>query len=296
MLETNTASCGGFPGASDSFAAGLYLVDIALQGASIGMGQILLHNGGSGQFYNLFTPPPGNMSSFREWTTAAPYYSALIMAEVMSEQGSQVQDLLLNNNSTVNAGYAIYNAGNPIKLVLFNYANDPSGANDIEVSFSTPSSPSSVSVKYFTSSTGSTADKYNLTWAGQTMGDQFASDGRLHGPETTVSIQCSGGVCTVPVKAPQLAVVFLDGQDSVNPTLSTQTFPTTVATKLQGTVVVPPSILATSNGRGGAQELFNIGQTSHGSIKNEGQRRAILGSGIIAVLAVVLSGVWLLLR
>lgn len=104
VLETNTASCGGFAGASDSFAAGLYLVDIALQAASIGVAQVLLHNGGSGQFYNPFTPPPGNMSSFREWSTAAPYYSALIMAEAMAEQNSQVQDLLLNNNSTVTPG------------------------------------------------------------------------------------------------------------------------------------------------------------------------------------------------
>ncbi|KAG9041075.1 hypothetical protein FS837_012769 [Tulasnella sp. UAMH 9824] len=59
MLETNTTSCAGFAGASESYSAGrLYLIDLALQGASIGMRQILLHNGGVGQTYNLFTPSP----------------------------------------------------------------------------------------------------------------------------------------------------------------------------------------------------------------------------------------------
>ncbi|KAG8958638.1 hypothetical protein FRC00_002489 [Tulasnella sp. 408] len=88
MLETNTASCGGFARASDSYVDVLYLIDLALQGASIGMGQILVHNGGVGQTYNLFTPPPNNMSAFRQWTATPPYYSALIMSEVMEEESS----------------------------------------------------------------------------------------------------------------------------------------------------------------------------------------------------------------
>jgi hypothetical protein len=162
MLETNTASCGGFAGASDSYAAGLYLIDLALQGASIGMSQILLHNGGVGQTYNLFTPPPNNMSTFRGWTTTPPYYSALIMSEVMEEEGSQVMDLLLGGNSTHTPGYAVYKDGQPIKLALFNYITDPSGNNDAQFNF--PSSQPSVRVKYFSTATGSTADKFNLTW------------------------------------------------------------------------------------------------------------------------------------
>ncbi|KAG9040836.1 hypothetical protein FS837_013046 [Tulasnella sp. UAMH 9824] len=39
MLETNTSSCRHFVGASDSSAAGLYLIELALQGRSISMSQ-----------------------------------------------------------------------------------------------------------------------------------------------------------------------------------------------------------------------------------------------------------------
>lgn len=294
MLETNTASCGGFAGASDSFAAGLYLIDLALQGASIGIAQILLHNGGVGQTYNLFTPPPNNMSTFRQWTTSAPYYSALVMSEVMQEDGSQVMDLLLGGNSTNTPGYAIYKNGQPTKLALFNYISDPSGAHDVQFNF--PSSQPSVIVKRFSSSTGSTADKFNLTWAGQTMGDQFGSDGRLQGQEQTDTVQCTGGTCTVTVKAPQFALVFLDNQDAIDPGLSTQTWATSVTTKLGGIAIVAPSILATSNGRGGAQEAFNVGGTSSGS-KNyvSGAQRRVLVSGGLAGVVAMIVGAWAVL-
>ncbi|KAG8690137.1 hypothetical protein FRC08_010649, partial [Ceratobasidium sp. 394] len=43
MLETNTAACGGFPGISDSFGAGLWAVDWALQLATQNFTTTLLH-------------------------------------------------------------------------------------------------------------------------------------------------------------------------------------------------------------------------------------------------------------
>ncbi|KAG9013661.1 hypothetical protein FRB94_001223 [Tulasnella sp. JGI-2019a] len=296
MLETNTASCGGFAGASDTFAAALYLIDLALQGASVGFSQMLLHNGGVGNFYNLFSPPPANMSTFRQWTTGAPYYSTLVMSEVMSSVGSQVKDLLVNGNNSLTPAYALYKNGQPIRVALFNYVTDPSGANDYQAQISigggttgqASSTPTSVKVKYFSSATGSSADKYNLTWAGQTLGDQFASDGRLQGAEDIITIQCTNGICTVPVKAPQFALVLLDGIDSIpNPVQATQTFATSVQTKIHGgTIIVPPSVLATSNGRGGSQELFNIGGSSSGSAKSEATAvRAAVGMVLLGVVS-----------
>jgi hypothetical protein len=296
LLETNTASCGGFPGASDSYGAALYLIDLALQAASVGFSQMLIHNGGPGQFYNLFSPPQVNQSSFRQWTTTPPYYSALIMAEVMSESGSQVKDLLLNNNSTVNAGYAIYRTGNPIRLALFNYNTDASGASDItvNVAIQSASPPSSVQVKYFNSVSGSTGDKFNLTWAGQTMGDEFGSDGRLQGTEQIITVTCNNGMCNIPVKAPQFALVLLDGTNPIsNPAEATATFATSVQTKLSGaTVYVPPSVLATSNGRGGAQELFNLGGPSSGKSQHSGAMA--LKAAVGTVLVGAITGVMLL--
>lgn len=53
----------------------------------------------------------------------------------MEEEGSQAMDLLLTRNSTHTHGYALYKNGQPIKLALFNYITDPSGANDAQVNY-----------------------------------------------------------------------------------------------------------------------------------------------------------------
>jgi len=119
------------------------------------------------------------------------------------------------------------------------------------------------------------------------MGDQFTSDGRLRGTPVTDTIQCTGGICNVPVKAPQFALVFLttDGV-TIDPVEVAQTFEMTVATKIDANLIVPPGVLRTSDGRGGEQELFNIGGTSRGSIKN-GSARVEVGLGILFVVGVM---------
>ncbi|TFY66769.1 hypothetical protein EVG20_g4322, partial [Dentipellis fragilis] len=81
MFETNTASCGGFPGVSDSFGAALWALDWGLTMAFNNFSGALLHVGGQNAFYNPFTPPPTNQSTFRQWTIGPVYYSALVMAE-----------------------------------------------------------------------------------------------------------------------------------------------------------------------------------------------------------------------
>ncbi len=53
MFETNTASCGGFPGISGSFGAGLWALDYAMQMASMNFSAALLHVGGQNVYYNV---------------------------------------------------------------------------------------------------------------------------------------------------------------------------------------------------------------------------------------------------
>lgn len=53
MFETNTASCGGFPGISNSFAAALWGIDYGLQMASIGFTGANVHVGGQNVYYNV---------------------------------------------------------------------------------------------------------------------------------------------------------------------------------------------------------------------------------------------------
>jgi hypothetical protein len=100
--------------------------------------------------------------------------------------------------------------------------------------------------------------KQNITWAGQTLGATFyASDGRLKNSLEVVTVSCSNGSCRVPMRAPSFALVFLSDQ-ALNDVTATgpaaETFATTVTTG--GGVFVDPSVLAMSNGDGGAQELL----------------------------------------
>lgn len=62
MFETNTASCGGFPGASNSFGAALWGVDYGMQLAFSNFTQALLHVGGQNTYYNV---SPNNNRLYR---------------------------------------------------------------------------------------------------------------------------------------------------------------------------------------------------------------------------------------
>jgi len=55
MFETNTASCGGFPGISDSFGAALWGLDYSLQMAYSNFSGALFHVGGQNVYYNVCT-------------------------------------------------------------------------------------------------------------------------------------------------------------------------------------------------------------------------------------------------
>ena len=53
MFETNTASCGGFTGVSDAFAASLWALDYALEMAYSNFTMGLFHTGGQNDSYNV---------------------------------------------------------------------------------------------------------------------------------------------------------------------------------------------------------------------------------------------------
>ena len=53
LLETNTASCNGFLGLSDSFLAALWNLDLGMQLASTGFTHAMIHLGGQQAYYNV---------------------------------------------------------------------------------------------------------------------------------------------------------------------------------------------------------------------------------------------------
>lgn len=196
----------------------------------------------------------------------------MVVAEAFGPSGNaQIIDLQANTNNTYTPGYAIYENGAPVRLVLLNYVSDPSGASAYTATISIGGSgigqdnatPAQIQVKYLVAP--SVSEKSNITWAGQTFGGTFQSDGRLTGTESVQTINCdqSSNTCQVTVPAPGAVLVFLSSSayiESGNP--STQTFSTTMVTKTVATV--DPSVLATSNGMSG--DTWKLGSTSKGSI------------------------------
>lgn len=57
MFEMNTASCGGFPGISDTFTSTLWALDYGLQMAFQNTTHALLHVGGQNVYYNVSFSP-----------------------------------------------------------------------------------------------------------------------------------------------------------------------------------------------------------------------------------------------
>lgn len=59
MFETNTGSCGGFSGLSDSFAAAMWGIDYSLNMAYANFSNAMFHVGGQSDYYNVSTKAQG---------------------------------------------------------------------------------------------------------------------------------------------------------------------------------------------------------------------------------------------
>lgn len=222
-------------------------------------------------------------------------YSMLMVAEALGGSNtSQVLDLNLNDNSDVTPGYVIYENGQPQRVVIINYMNDGGSGAAAYTAFIhvggvgglADTTPTTVTVRYMAAP--SVTEKQNITWANQTMGQQFNSDGRPQGEAVTETITCAPDTgCPIRVPAPGAALVFLSqtAQDeSTNPSL-TETFPTTFFS--QGGPTADQAVLETSNGRGGPGEQGKpFGATSHGMV---GQNSAMAAGGVSLALSVAMA-------
>jgi hypothetical protein len=81
MFETNTASCGGFVGLSDAFAAALWGVDYGMQMAHANFSGALFHIGGQSVSYNPFTRACPHLSN-TSWKIADLLLLSSICARV----------------------------------------------------------------------------------------------------------------------------------------------------------------------------------------------------------------------
>jgi len=221
--------------------------------------------------YNPFVPPPTAQSFYHQWTVGPIYYSALVCAEVLSSSNNaQVIDLLANDASPYTPAYAIYENGNMVRVALFNYlSDDPTGNSDYTATISVGGSatnelnetPTQVKVKYLLAD--SVSQKGNITWAGQTFGGYYSSDGRPQGDEDIQTVTCdtNANTCQIKVPAPGFALVFFtDYALTESEDAAQQTFATTVVTRTKNTATVDLGTLATSNGARGVTDF--MGSTS----------------------------------
>ena len=292
MFETNTASCGGFKGISNSFGAALWATDYGFQMAYTNFSEALLHVGGQNVYYDPFISPPTNESGYHQWTVGPVYYASLILAEAFGRSGTaRILDLAANNGNAYTPAYAIWQNGVLSKLALFNYLTDPTGASVSNVTFAigggqtgqAAGTPTTVKVKYLLSN--STASR-TITWANQTFGLYFQSDGRFMNDLSIDTVTCNtDNTCTVQVPAPGFALVFItDDPTNLGSGDPAQTYPTTALTKTFNTVTIDPTELANSNGHSG-KDRANLGSTSFGS------RSGAMGlrDGMLGVLYVMVS-------
>lgn len=313
MMETNTASCGGFPGVSDTLGAVLWGVDYSLKMAESNFSAAMFHNGGQNTYYNSFTPPPRSAAKRgKKWTVSSMFYSALIVSEALGSSGdARIADLQLNGGSDSTPGYVIYENDVPVRMVLLNYVTDPSGASNytVQIDMSALGGGNSIMARYFTG--GSVTDKAPFYYANQTFGPPLQSDGTLQGTRSTISIPCSSppqqNTCNVSIPAPGLAVLFLNPESSqssdkiLNDNNLAVTFATTATTvSVRMTATINPSVLATSNGYGGMNR--QMGSTSFGSLTTSNGAMAVSGhasasvvTGVVGVAVWVIVGAFLAL-
>ncbi|KAJ3856578.1 glycoside hydrolase family 79 protein [Lentinula lateritia] len=302
MFETNTASC-GFPGISDVFGAALWGLDYGLLMAASNFSGGMFHVGGESVYYNV--APPTNQSSYREWTVGPVFYSSLVIAEALGPSNqSQVLEVGAENQSTYTPNYVIYENGQPVRMVLINFLSDSLGNSNYTANIAigggqtgqSNTTPSQVTVKYLTAS--SVSQKGNYSWAGQTFGGNFDSDGRLEGTESIQTIPCdqSAQTCSVSVPAPGAALVFLTNELTETEGAPSTTFATTTVTNTGNTATVDASVLATSNGRNGNSPLGSSskGSANGGVVSRESIAGLLLRVGSIGALGLFLRAAYVL--
>lgn len=121
--ETNSASCSGRSGISDTFGAALWATDYVLAAASIGMDQVFFHLGHTSE-YSAFTPLPyeykgeGLVAGVR-----AHFASHLFLAHLIAghEEGKQrtISALPGAANSSDLAGYAVFGGDRDLEKLVF---------------------------------------------------------------------------------------------------------------------------------------------------------------------------------
>lgn len=191
--ETNSASCSGRSGISDTFGAALWSIDYVLMAASIGMPKVYFHLGAQSQ-YSAFTPleytllnetlAPGIRANFY-----SHYFIANVVAGLGAGGGEDGEDAeaayqiaaLPGANSSDLSGYAIYRGGEDATKTLAKLVFLDMGVWNGTEGLSNPSTLSSTDGTVFSNGT---RPSYNMSVTTPWSVGQDVEVLRLQGPGT----------------------------------------------------------------------------------------------------------------
>ncbi|EIM91055.1 uncharacterized protein STEHIDRAFT_128057 [Stereum hirsutum FP-91666 SS1] len=201
--ETNSYSCHGAPGVSNTAGAALWALDYTLTASQLGIERLYFHEG-IGYKYNFVQPVTLNRSILDGSTLSKPlaphiqsaYYAAVITAEAIGPSGSTQAVELTVNNSQV-SGFGFFENGNLARAVFINlnaFTGDKARASvHVVPSFvgGQPgcSAPSTMSVKRLSIPFANGTS--GVTWGGQTY---ETADGKVQGQLNVTTVPVTAGV------------------------------------------------------------------------------------------------------
>ncbi|KAF7327593.1 Glycoside hydrolase family 79 protein [Mycena kentingensis (nom. inval.)] len=197
--ETNSYSCHGAPGVSNTAGASLWTLDYALFASQIGVSQLFFHEG-IGYKYNLIQPAVLTRSTIDGSTLSQPqqphiqpqYYAAIIIAEAIGKSGNtRVLELDIDNDRL--SGYAFYEGSTLKRAVFINslaFTTGTRASTHISLSMAgSGSKPAKFTVKRLAIKRAD--DVSGLTWGGQ---NYETSSGLVGGTATTETGTVSAGI------------------------------------------------------------------------------------------------------
>ncbi|KAJ3744227.1 glycoside hydrolase family 79 protein [Lentinula detonsa] len=215
--ETNSYSCHGAPGVSNTAGAAIWALDYVLYAATLGTKQVYFHDG-IGFKYNLVQPVTLTRSILDGSPLSSPlpphvqpqYYAGIVAAEAIGRHGNtQISELDIDNAQV--SGYVFYDDHDEKKLVLINHtpyfkADETAGTQrpvvNVQISFPKKCGTRNIVVKML--EIQHSDDTSGLTWGGQSY---ETSDGLIQG-SVSASTVASNEYLGIP--ASQAALVTFD--------------------------------------------------------------------------------------
>jgi hypothetical protein len=214
MLKEYPATQGG-GGISPTFGAALWILDYVMQTVLMGTDALYFHQGTIGNCKlsgNPYLPPSQSNSQgqycwWGRYNIGSPYYGAYFATMALANAD---QIASLDSQDTAYAAYAIYKAGAPVRVLLYNsdYYISTSGRRSSQTYTLSRLSSASVTAKRLTApyATSRVDQGQNPTVAGQTFVNGTCT---IQGTESVETVTVSGGKATFTVAASEALLVYL---------------------------------------------------------------------------------------